>query len=299
MTVVAAIPAFNEEIAIGSVIARARQYVDEVLVIDDGSTDNTCRVAEIMGATVLRHSQNAGKGMALRTAFEWAMDKQVDILVTLDADGQHNPDEIPRIIEPILWQKADMVNGARFLKGHIIKVPRYRRFGQEILTHATNMTANVKLNDSQSGFRAFSKATFPSFRFNNNGMGVESEMISDATAAGFKITEVPISCRYDVEGSTFNPVKHGMNVLGSIINQFERKHPLLYFGVPGLIMFVIGLALAFRTLFIFQSTGAFAIGTSLMAMTFGLIGTFGMFTGLILNSIATSISDHMKNIRQL
>jgi len=232
MTVVAAIPAFNEEIAIGSVIARARQHVDEVLVIDDGSADNTFRVAELMGATVLRHETNSGKGMALRTAFEWAISNQVDILVTLDADGQHNPDEIPRLIEPILWKKADMVNGARFLKGHAIEVPRYRRLGQEILTLATNMTAEVHLNDSQSGFRAFSHTTFPSFKFSNNGMGVESEMISDATAAGFKITEVPISCRYDVEGSTFNPVKHGMNVLvlfflASFLSVFSRSGLIL------------------------------------------------------------------------
>ncbi|MCQ6963416.1 glycosyltransferase family 2 protein [Methanolobus chelungpuianus] len=291
MTVVAAIPAFNEEIAIGSVIVRARQHVDEVLVIDDGSADSTAQVAELMGATVLRHSQNAGKGMALRTAFEWAIDKQVDILVTLDADGQHNPDEIPRIIEPILWKKADIVNGARFLKGHSVKVPRYRRMGQEILTHATNMTADVKLNDSQSGFRAFSKDTFPAFRFNNAGMGVESEMVADASAAGFKITEVPITCRYDVEGSTFNPVKHGMNVLGSIVNQFQRKHPLLYFGVPGFLLFLFGLVLAFRTLFIFQATGKFAIGTSLIAMTSAMVGIFGMFSGLILNSVASHIRD--------
>ncbi|AFV22741.1 glycosyl transferase family protein [Methanolobus psychrophilus R15] len=294
MTIVAAIPAFNEEIAIGSVIARARQHVDEVLVIDDGSSDNTCRVAEIMGATVLRHSQNAGKGMALRTAFEWAMTKQVDILVTLDADGQHNPDEIPRLIEPILWQKAHMVNGARFLKGHSIKVPSYRRLGQEILTHATNMTANVKLNDSQSGFRAFSKETFSAFKFNNNGMGVESEMIHDATVAGFTITEVPISCRYDVEGSTFNPMKHGMNVLGSIINQFERKHPLLYFGLPGLIFVFIGLIIGFWTVYGYNAGNGFWVGKAMLAMTFVLVGSFGMFTGMILNSVALLVNDFKK-----
>jgi len=286
MTVVAAIPAFNEEIAIGSVIARARQHVDEVLVIDDGSSDNTFRVAELMGATVLRHECNSGKGMALRTAFEWAISNQVDILVTLDADGQHNPDEIPRLIDPILLKKADMVNGARFLKGHAIKVPRYRRLGQEILTLATNKTSNIHLNDSQSGFRAFSHTTFPSFKFSNNGMGVESEMISDATAAGYKITEVPISCRYDVEGSTFNPLKHGMNVLGSIINQFERKHPLLYFGLPGLILVFIGMFLGFWTVYGYNAGNGFWVGKAMLSMTFVLVGSFGMFTGMILNSLA-------------
>jgi glycosyltransferase involved in cell wall biosynthesis len=232
--------------------------------------------------------------MALRTAFEWAISNHVDILVTLDADGQHNPDEIPRLIEPILWKKADMVNGARFLKGHTIEVPRYRRLGQEILTLATNMTAEVHLNDSQSGFRAFSHTTFPSFKFSNNGMGVESEMINDATAAGFKITEVPITCRYDVEGSTFNPVKHGMNVLGSIINQFERKHPLLYFGVPGFILVFIGTMLGFWTVYGYNAGNGFWVGKAMLSMTFLLLGCFGMFTGMILNSLSLLVNDFKK-----
>lgn len=291
MAVVAAIPAYNEEIAIGSIIVRARQHVDEVLVIDDGSADCTAYVAELMGATVLRHEKNAGKGAALRTAFKWAMDKKVDILVTLDADGQHNPDEIPQLIQPILWKEADMVNGARFLKGHCLQVPKYRRLGQEILTFATNMTADFKVNDSQSGFRAFSKDTFSFFKFNNNGMGVESEMLADATGAGLRIKEVPISCRYDVQGSTFNPLKHGLSVLNSIIYHFQRKHPLLYFGVPGLTCFIVGMGLAFTTFNWYQDTGSFAIGMALLAMTLSLIGTFGIFSGLILNSLASYLPE--------
>ncbi|MGD9780467.1 glycosyltransferase family 2 protein [Methanomethylovorans sp.] len=288
MTVVAAIPAYNEEIAIGSVIARARQHVDEVLVIDDGSADCTFKVAELMGATVLRHENNAGKGAALRTAFKWAMDKKVDILVTLDADGQHNPDEIPQLIQPILWKEADMVNGARFLKGHCLHVPRYRRLGQEVLTFATNMTGDFKskINDSQSGFRAFASNTFATFTFTNNGMGIESEMLADATGAGLRIKEVPITCRYDIAGSTFNPFRHGFSVLNSIVNQFQRKHPLLYFGVPGFICMFIGLVLGFWTVFGYKIGETFWIGKALLAMTFILVGIFGMFSGLILNSIA-------------
>jgi glycosyltransferase involved in cell wall biosynthesis len=294
MTIVAVIPAYNEEIAIGSVIARAKQHVDEVLVIDDGSADKTAQVAELMGATVVVHEQNSGKGVALRTAFRWAQHKDVDILVTLDADGQHCPDEIPQVVEPILWQQADVVNGARFLKGHCVDVPKYRRVGQEVLTLATNMTADVKLTDSQSGFRAFSKETFGVFKFNNAGMGVESEMINDAAAAGFKITEVPITCRYDVEGSTFNPVKHGFSVLNSIINQFQRKHPLLYFGVPGFVTLFVGLIIGFWTIYGYNAGDGFWIGKALLAMTLVLVGIFGLFSGLILNSLALFVSDIKK-----
>ena len=296
MTIVAAIPAYNEEIGIGSVIARTRQYVDEVLVIDDGSADCTYKVAELMGATVLRHEKNAGKGAALRTAFKWAMDNNVDILVTLDGDGQHNPDEIPRLLEPILQKDADMVNGARFLKGHDLQVPKYRRLGQEILTFATNLGGGFEsnINDSQSGFRAFANNTFATFTFNNNGMGIESEMLADASSASLRIKEVPITCRYDVEGSTFNPLRHGITVLNSIINQFQKKHPLLYFGVPGFISLLSGLAFSFWTIYGYKIGDGFWIGKALLAMTFILLGSFGIFTGLILNSISLYVSKNNK-----
>lgn len=294
--IIAAIPAYNEEIALGSVIARARPHVDKVLVIDDGSADRTAYVAELMGATLLRHEKNAGKGAALRTAFKWAMENNADIVVTLDSDGQHNPDEIPILLEPILNKEADVVNGARFLKGHSLKVPKYRRIGQEILTFATNMTADfkVKVNDSQSGFRAFSKDTFAIFSFNNTGMGIESEMLANATEAGMRIKEVPITCRYDIEGSTFNPLKHGLSVLNSIINQFQRKHPLLYFGVPGFICMFIGLVLGFWTVYGYKFGDGFWIGKALLAMTFTLVGIFGMFSGLILNAFASCLASSQK-----
>ena len=194
-----------------------------MLVIDDGSHDSTGSVAELMGATVLVHEKNAGKGAALRTAFKWALARDVSILVTLDADGQHNPDEIPNLLNPILWQEADLVNGARFLEGHN-DVPAYRRIGQEVLTFATNLNSEININDSQSGFRAFSKNTFEAFKFNNTGMGIESEMIADAAGAGFRIKEVLITCRYDVDGSTFNPVAHGLGVLNFIVlDMFQTR----------------------------------------------------------------------------
>ena len=288
MRVVAAIPAFNEEVAIGSVIARTKPYVDDVVVIDDGSHDSTVAVAESMGVTVLCHEVNSGKGMALRTVFAWAIEQNVDVLITLDGDGQHNPDEIPSIVAPILARDADLVNGARFLEGHN-DVPAYRRLGQEVLTFATNLNSVVKVNDSQSGFRAFHSSSFDAFRFTNSGMGIESEMISEAAAAGLRIKEVPITCRYDVDGSTFNPVKHGLGVLNSIVCQLERKHPLLYFSVPGFVLFFVGMALSFQTLYGYQLGGGFWIGKAMAAMMFVLLGSFGMFTGLILNSIATYV----------
>ena len=110
------IPAYNEELTIGSVVALARKYGD-VLVVDDGSADRTSEIARNAGAFVIKHETNMGKGAALRTGFEYALSMDYKIVVTLDADGQHNPDEIPVLLEPIVNGKADLVIGSRYLNG--------------------------------------------------------------------------------------------------------------------------------------------------------------------------------------
>ena len=221
MKIVAVIPAYNEESSICDVIARAKIHTDEVVVIDDGSKDSTASLAEHMGAKVLRHQRNYGKGASLHTAFKWAVENHVSILVTLDADGQHDPGEIPMVTDPILSGQAGMVIGARFLGEHNTVVPMYRRIGQEILTFATNLASGLRLNDSQSGFRAFSSESFKVFKFHSKGMGIESEMIIAAASAGIRILEVPVTCRYDVGGGNIpGAFKHGFSVLYSIVRYF-------------------------------------------------------------------------------
>lgn len=209
MRVVAAIPAYNEEVASGSVIARTKTHMDEMVVIDDGSHDATSAIADSMEITLLRHEVNSGKGLALHMAFAWPIKHDVNILVA-----------------PILEKDADVVNGARFLEGHN-DVPAYRRLRQEVLTFAANLNNVVKVNDSHSGFRAFHSSSFDAFRFTNSGMGIESEMIAEAAETGLCIKEVPITCRYDVGDSTFNPVKHGLGVLNSIVRYIvqTKAHP--------------------------------------------------------------------------
>jgi glycosyltransferase involved in cell wall biosynthesis len=287
--IIAALPAYNEEIAIGSVVLRAKRHVDRVIVIDDGSSDATALVAELAGAEVVRHESNMGKGVAIKTAFEVAMEKGADILVVLDSDGQHNPDEIPHVVAPIINGEADMVNGSRFLTGKN-EVPKYRRVGQEVLTRATNMNG-VDVTDSQNGFRAFSKDTFGIFKFRQNGLAVESEMLLEAAEAGLRVVEVPIGCRYDVaNASSEHPLRHGVSVLSFIVSQLQRKHPLLYFGVPGVVLFSMGVILSFQTLYGYKQMGDFWEGKAIAAVMFTLLGTFSMFTGLILNSLSMYIT---------
>lgn len=212
--VVAIIPAYNEEDALADVIAKTSQYVDKVIVVNDGSDDKTAEIAIEAGAELINHILNLGKGESLKSGFKAAGDDS--IIVTIDGDGQHNPDEIPILLKPIIEDGADFVNGSRYLNGPEENTPAYRRVGQKVLDIATYISAGIKVTDSQSGFRAFSSRAKDVFRFNDTGFAIESEMLADAAEAGLKIVEVPITVRYDVDGSTKDPISHGVGVLLSI-----------------------------------------------------------------------------------
>ena len=216
MKTILIIPAFNEEKAIGDIIEKSFQYVDDILVVDDGSKDNTYDIVKNTDALIIRHETNLGKGVALRDAFNYI--KDYDIVVTIDGDGQHDPSEIPKLIKPIKEVKADLVNGSRYLDGFDDDTPAYRRVGQRVLDIATNVTSGTSVTDSQSGFRAFKGDTIKYYRFRDTGFGIESEMLADASENNLKIIEVPITVRYDVENSsTKGPVTHGVGVLIKII----------------------------------------------------------------------------------
>ncbi|MBE6512693.1 MAG: glycosyltransferase family 2 protein [Methanobrevibacter olleyae] len=212
--VVAIIPAYNEEKALADVVGKTLEHVDEVIVVDDGSSDKTSEVAIEAGARVIKHSVNLGKGEALKSGFKAIGDDS--IIITIDGDGQHNPNEIPDLIKPIIDDAADLVNGSRYMNGPEENTPAYRRVGQKVLDIATNISAGTKVTDSQSGFRAFSPKSKNVFRFKDTGFGIESEMLVDAAEAGLKIVEVPITVRYDLDGSTKDPITHGVGVLLNI-----------------------------------------------------------------------------------
>ena len=215
VNLVAIIPAFNEEEALPDVIAKTLKYVDKVIIVNDGSIDKTAEVAIEAGAEVINHSTNLGKGEALKSGFKAVGNDS--IIITIDGDGQHNPDEIPDLIKPIIENGADLVNGSRYMNGPEENTPAYRRVGQRVLDIATNISAGITVTDSQSGFRAFAPKSKSCFRFKETGFGIESEMLVDAAEAGLKIVEVPITVRYDVDGSTKDPITHGVGVLLRII----------------------------------------------------------------------------------
>lgn len=288
--IIAGLAAYNEEEYIGSMVLGTRPFVDEVIVVDDGSSDRTAKFAKLAGAKVIQHKSNMGKGKAIQTILKEAKKMDVDMVVLLDADCQQNPDEIPHLIEPIKNGEADLVNGSRFLEKKS-EIPVYRKFGQHILTLLTNLCSGTKVTDSQSGFRVLSRKAINSIKLNENGMGVESEMIQSAKESNLRIKEVPMSCRYDVDGSTFNPISHGLRVIGTILDLLQRKHPLIYFGLPGLILLSIGGVLSLQTFYAYDFSGQFWLGKAMVAMVLLLVGVFALFTGLILNSVSITMKE--------
>ena len=217
-TIIAAIPCLDEEQFISDIVTKTRRYVDKVIVVDDGSTDNTSEVAKTAGAEVIRHERRRGAGAATRSAFEAAKSYDADVLVTLDGDGQHNPDDIPRVLAPVLNGEADLVVGSRFLHPpQRTNIRRYRKFGIDVITWLYNFGSKIKVFDSQSCFRAHSRRLLEAVDVAESGFGFSVEVLIKARRKGFVIAEVPISCVYHSQGSSLNPVAHGLGVAFSVI----------------------------------------------------------------------------------
>ncbi|MFC1927476.1 glycosyltransferase family 2 protein [Chloroflexota bacterium] len=280
--VLAGIAAYNEARYVGSIVLQARQYVDEVIVVDDGSTDNTSGVAELAGATVVRHPKNRGKGAAIQTILAEARKRNPDVLVLLDADAQHDPDEIPTLIKPIS-EGSDLVIGSR--EAQEGKTPRYRRIGKEVIFRSSRLASGTNVYDSESGFRALSPKAINELELKANGFAVESEMITLAADRNLKITEVPISNIYTKDGSTLHPIRHGIDVLSRIIVMISERRPLFVFGVTGGVLLVIGLVFGFRVINVASATGQLAIGSAVLTALFIIAGILSVFTGIILNAL--------------
>jgi glycosyltransferase involved in cell wall biosynthesis len=282
-----AIPAFNEELTIGSVVLKAREHVDEVLVIDDGSEDDTRRVATLASATVLSHRRNLGKGAAIRTAFDYVRRNGHEILVLIDGDGQHDSEEIPNLTRSIAMDEADVVVGTRW--GKTNGMPFYRRVGKRMLDYATGAFTGF-ITDSQCGFRAFSRTAVDALDLQSLGFGVESEVLIRAREAGLRVVEVPVGARYDVDGSTAEPLDQGVRVVDSILRVVAEWHPLIFFGVPGLIVFLLGMVLGFHVMNLFNQTGVLATGYALIVAITMILGGLLILTGIILNILPRAIA---------
>jgi glycosyltransferase involved in cell wall biosynthesis len=289
---IAGIPAYNKEQTIGSLIHAAEEYVDEIIVVDDGSVDRTSTFALRTDATVIKHEKNQGKAAAVQVLINEALKMDADVLVLLDADFQHDPDEIPVLMQPIVEAGYDLVLGSRKLKESKRKgkgkAPFYRPWGQFVLGIGSHLLSKERFSDPECGFRALSRKAMEVMKFEKGGFFVESEMIYLAVKRGLKVKEVPITEIYTENGSTLNPFKHGFGNLGKLLVYISEKRPLLFFGASGAVLAIIGAVMGARVLYIayFTERGGVALGSALVAVLFIIIGVFIVLTGLILNSLA-------------
>jgi glycosyltransferase involved in cell wall biosynthesis len=212
------IPAYNEAGKIGQVLSTALKYLP-VLVIDDGSSDTTAQIAESSGAKVFRQKPNQGKGLALRAGFLHAIEAGFEAVVTLDADGQHDPDEIPAFLRAYQRNRADLIIGERDFS----QIPLVRRFANSLGKWSFSWAVGQPIRDNQSGYRLISRRMMEAvLGSRESGFEFEVEMIVVCIQKGFTLEWVPIRTIYGGEGSHIQPFKHTVEFTRMVL-QTRRK----------------------------------------------------------------------------
>ena len=290
MKITVGIPAYNEEKNIAKIIVKLKKTVDQILVCDDGSTDSTCAIAESLGVTVIKHQKNSGYGMAIRSIFLKAREINADVLVTIDADGQHKVEDINKIIKPIVDGQADISIGSRFLTEDD-NTPSYRKLGVKIITKVTNSSLSEKVTDAQSGFRAYNNKVLQSLTPSDSGMGISTEILIKSSNLGLKIAEVPTVIQYEGDTSTQNPVSHGTEVLMSTLKYISIERPLRFYGIPSFIFFVIGLTFTFFSIQYYAEVGRLNPNITLVAVGTLLIGVILIVTAILLYSLVSVVRE--------
>jgi len=292
-TTLAIIPCYNEATTIGSVVLKAKRHVDNILVIDDGSIDDTADVARAAGATVISHRMNYGKSRAIKTGFKYALNQGFDYVVTIDGDGQHNPDEIPSVLGNLMNNGHDISIGLR--SGNGTEMPFWRKIGKRALDYATSFGNGGHVTDSQCGFRAFNKKAVKIItpRLNGGDFTIESEQLIRAHELGLGVSHTNVTCKYkNLDTSAKNPASHGFSVLSYIIWLVAERRPLLFISVPGFIMVILGLLLGIRTLQYYNQAHVFLISYAVLVSIFLIIGVLAVFMGLMLNVLPRIIKQN-------
>lgn len=282
-TIVAVLPAFNEAKMIGSVLLALHPYQVKSIVVDDGSTDKTAEIARAAGATVLRSEHNEGKGAALNRGLAHAATLNPDVVVLIDADGQHLPDELPRLVKPILESQADIVVGSRYLE-NTSNTPRHRQVGHKFINAATSLPTGIAITDSQSGYRALSPKALNLLHFSSTGFSVESEMQFLAREHELKMVEVPITIEY-IGKEKRSAFSQGRSVLNGVLSLIGQYRPLMFFGLPGTVMMAAGVLLGFYVIQRYREVQQLATGYTLLTLLLILIGFSLLSTGITLHSI--------------
>lgn len=299
MKLVINIPCYNEEKTLPLVLKEIPKKIKgiskiEVQIIDDGSTDNTVEVAKKLGVKrIIRHKQNRGLGVAFRTGIDKALKIAADIIVTIDADGQFNPKDIPALVQPILNEECDVVTVSRFLKESVVtNMPFIKKIGNWIFTTIVNLLTGYNFTDSQCGFRAYSREA--ALRLNLKGkFTYTQETFINLIEQGMNIKEIPAEVRYFKERKSYisgKLLRYGFKSLEIIIKTIRDIKPLEFFGIPGAISLTLGFIGSAYSLFYYLTT----MTTSPVKQLFN-VSVFFMIFGVSLIILAL-LGDMMKTI---
>ncbi|MGV8150745.1 MAG: glycosyltransferase family 2 protein [Candidatus Woesearchaeota archaeon] len=278
--VIIIIPAYNEEKTIRKVIREVKRYGSEVLVIDDGSSDNTIEFSRAEGAIVIPNIINRGLGVTIKNGYLAALERGADIVVQIDADGQYTATDIPKLIKPIIENKADMVLASRF-QGGIQHMPLSNRVGNKIGTFVTSVVSGQHISDAQTGFRAMRRELLDEIIPISKKTYVQ-EMIIRSVKEGWRVIEVPsyFKKRHSGPSRLISSLPgYAKRAILIILRMIREYHPLLFFGIPGIILMVLGAIFGSYMGYIYffgsgdvsERTGTIILSSFLMLLGFLLI----------------------------
>jgi glycosyltransferase involved in cell wall biosynthesis len=234
MKIVVVIPAYNEEETLGMVIDRIRllPLPVEIIVVDDGSTDSTFFVAHSKNVTLIEHPKNKGLGASTRTGLRRAYEMGCDIAVKIDADMQHNPEDIIKVITPILNDYSDVVIGSRFMGGLKYKMPLYRHLGNKFFSWLVSKLIGQKITDGQTGLMAFHRRYLKEFNMFSD-YNETQQLIIDAWRKHYRIMEIPVEFHKRETGKSFISFRYPFKVIPTLVRLFMQSDPLKFFVVVG------------------------------------------------------------------
>jgi len=281
--IIAGIPAYNMGKYIGTMVLNIRKYVDEVIVVDNGSTDNTSEIARLAGAEVVQYTEKKGYGTTIQNIITEARKKDPDILVMLDADTHNDPREIPKIIKPV-QDGYDFVIGYRESQNG--KIPFYHRLGQNGVLRFMNSLSEKRLADTECGFQAFSRKAISILELREDGTGVSDQTVAEVVRQDLKVVEVPILFVFGNNHSNHRPSARRLGLFNRLLVMISEGRPLFFFGIAGTILIALGVIAGARVLQLFTASSVLPIGTTTIAVFFLVIGVFSIFTGLTLHGLS-------------
>lgn len=283
--VVVVIPAYNEEDSIKNIIKKIQEnyistakrgYWVEIIVVDDGSIDQTIKTARDAGVKkIISHPTNRGLGAATRTGLQRAYEMGADVAVKIDADSQHEPDDIDKVVKPILDDKADCVFGSRLTGGLKYKMPLYRAAGNRFFSWLVSMLTGLKITDAQTGLMAFSKRYLKDFEIIAD-YNETQQLIMDAWGRHMRIIEVPVAFHKRKTGRSFISWRYPFKVLPTIIRLFVHTNPLRVFLPLGVFCVLLGIAVIYLILsgkasFVGDATVSILLIGGILIIIFGLL----------------------------